>query len=199
MKNANRFSKANKLHWLTACAGILLLTSFQQQPVSIWQMRLRDSQGRLFTLSQMGHNKASVLVFVSPECPLCQSYALTLRQLQQQFASHSIRFYGVVPDKGFTNQQVNAYRKTYQVYMPMLRDDEQKLTRMLGATVTPEVFVLNPSGQIIYSGRIDNWAYELGKKRSVITEHDLRDALQAMVKNVPVSHKRTKAIGCFIE
>jgi hypothetical protein len=51
----------------------------------------------------------------------------------------------------------------------------------------------------LYQGRIDNWAYELAKKRRVITEHNLRDALNSIVHNQPIKITKTKAVGCYIE
>jgi hypothetical protein len=52
---------------------------------------------------------------------------------------------------------------------------------------------------VIYQGRIDNWAYELGKKRKVITEYNLKDALTSVLLNKPISVSKTKAVGCYIE
>jgi hypothetical protein len=66
------------------------------------------------------------------------------------------------------------------------------------ATITPEVFVMNQKKEIVYSGRIDNWAYELGKKRTVITEHDLANVLENLNKGIVVKPYQTKAVGCFI-
>ena len=83
--------------------------------------------------------------------------------------------------------------------LPLLRDPENKLVKALGATITPEVFVLNGQYEVMYSGRIDNWAYELAKKRKLITAHDLQDALEAMLAGKKVIVTQTKAVGCFIE
>jgi hypothetical protein len=51
---------------------------------------------------------------------------------------------------------------------------------------------------LVYSGRIDNWAYELGKKRTVITSHDLENVLQNLSAGKEVKPFQTKAVGCFI-
>jgi thiol-disulfide isomerase/thioredoxin len=56
-----------------------------------------------------------------------------------------------------------------------------------------------PGKALVYAGRIDNWAYAPGRKRTIITEHDLRNALNAYVAGKPVPVSKTKAVGCFIE
>ena len=80
-----------------------------------------------------------------------------------------------------------------------MRDTKSLMAKKLGATITPEVFLLGKTGVIRYSGRIDNWAFDLGKKRSVITEHNLIDAIEAVLQNKSVKIKKAKAVGCFIE
>ncbi|MFA6262235.1 MAG: redoxin family protein [Bacteroidia bacterium] len=139
-----------------------------------------------------------VLVFLSPECPLCQNYTLTLNKLQDQF-SPQVTFIGIVPGIYFTNHSIRNFKQAYGVQFEIYRDPDKELTKRLGATVTPEVVVLNKEGRVLYQGRIDNWAYEVSRKRKLITQHDLQDALYALLNNKKVAIKKTKAIGCFIE
>lgn len=205
MKNVNRllkessfFCRQKKLLRYGALLTTVVLC-FAFVTADIFSFTLKDSYNKDFAFAQLKKNKASVLVFLSPECPLCQSYSLTLNELQQKFAASNIRFYGLVPDKSFSDATVNAFAKQYKITMPLLRDSEQKVTRYTGATITPEVVVLNEKGTTVYQGRIDNWAYELGKKRRVITERELLDVLTAISNGKQIKVKKTKAIGCFIE
>jgi hypothetical protein len=55
------------------------------------------------------------------------------------------------------------------------------------------------TGELLYRGRIDDGYAALGKKRAVVTEHDLRDALDAIAAGKPVKKAKTKAIGCLIQ
>lgn len=66
------------------------------------------------------------------------------------------------------------------------------------ATVTPEAVVVDRNGEIRYRGRIDNFYADLGKPRQQITQHDLADALNAVLAGKPVLHPETKALGCYI-
>lgn len=198
LKENSFFSRQKKL----LLYGTLLTTvvfCFAFVAADIFSFTLKDSFNKDFAFSQLKKNKASVLIFLSPECPLCQSYSLTLNELQHKFAANNIHFYGLVPDKYFSDADVNAFAKQYKITMPLLRDSEQKITRYTGATITPEVVVVNEKGATVYRGRIDNWAYELGKKRRVITEHELLDVLTAISSGKEIKVKKTKAIGCFIE
>jgi len=51
---------------------------------------------------------------------------------------------------------------------------------------------------LVYRGRIDDQFAGLGKRRTVVTSHDLRDALEATLVGKPVPQPRTEAVGCPI-
>lgn len=147
----------------------------------------------------VSHNKANVYVFLSPECPLSQSYSLTLNQLNNNYKNDHICFYGIFSGTFHSTDEIKKFKEKYGIEFPLFQDMDYNLARKLGATTTPEAFVLDSKGIIVYSGRIDNWAYEVSKKRQVITEHNLEDALESIVNNKTVAINKTKAVGCFIE
>lgn len=81
----------------------------------------------------------------------------------------------------------------------MLLDDGNKLAEVLGATITPEAFVLNSKSEVLYSGKIDNWVNELGNKKLEVSEHYLKNALIAWRYGKPIDPKHTEPKGCLIE
>lgn len=159
---------------------------------------LTDTQGTKHSLTQIASNKATVLVFLSPTCPLCQKYSLTLRNLAADYAPKGVAFYGIAPGKNYTNTEFNDYATEYLIKFPILTDPKLKLTKKLNATITPEVVVFNARGQVVYQGKIDNWYESIGTRRSVITEHYLADALEATLANTQPKVTKTTAVGCFI-
>ena len=66
------------------------------------------------------------------------------------------------------------------------------------ATITPAAVVVDARGDGAYRGRIDNFYASLGKPRQHVTEHDLMDALDAILAGKPVPKPETEALGCFI-
>jgi thiol-disulfide isomerase/thioredoxin len=165
----------------------------------IQNIPLLDLKGNIVKLNQIHKYKATAIYFISPECPLCQSYTLTINQLIKKYNGKAIDFIGVVPTKNFSMSDILNYKRIYKSNLNLVCDTGNKLVKKIGATITPEVFLVDSKGVTIYSGRIDNWAYELGKKRTVITAHDLVDAIESVLNNKPVKIKKTKAVGCFIE
>ncbi len=106
---------------------------------------------------------------------------------------------GIVPGTDYSNLEISTFKHKYKLPFALWKDEQFQLTRKYHATITPEAVVVDAAGKVVYQGRIDNWAYEVSKKRKVVTEHDLQNVLNNLVKGEPVKVSKTKAVGCFIE
>ncbi|TGE25647.1 redoxin domain-containing protein [Hymenobacter aquaticus] len=143
--------------------------------------------------------KATVYVFLSDTCPICQTATLTLRQLHATYAPQGVQFVGVFPDQQLRPADLILFGKQYQLPFPLRLDEHQVLTRQFQARITPEVVVTAADGRtVLYQGRIDDSYAKLGQRRMVINHHELQDALAAIVAGRPVAPARTEAVGCFI-
>ena len=142
--------------------------------------------------------KAAALVFILPDCPICNSYIPELNRLHEEFSTMSIKMILVHADPATTPEQARQHARDYQIQLPVALDPLSGWVKKAGATVAPEVALFSPHGELLYRGRIDNQYAELGKRRATITEHDLRDAMEEVVANQPISVRRTEAIGCLI-
>lgn len=141
--------------------------------------------------------KATVLWFYSPDCPLCQQYTLVFKQLQKKFGK-AVQWYAISTGKTGSTA-IKNFMRTYQLNMTFLTDKHLQMVQLIKARITPEVFVLNSNYQLIYSGRIDNWAYAPGKTRPLTSIHDLELQLKKLMLNQNIPYTSKTAIGCFIE
>lgn len=159
---------------------------------------LSDIDGQLVSFNGE-ESIGTVFFFLSPECPLCENYSLNINQLFHRYDSNQISMYGIFPGTYYSTSQIKAFKIKYEMDLPFLLDPNYTLTRSLKASVTPEVFVFNEQQELIYQGAIDNWMVSLGKKRTVITEHYLEDAIKALEDQSYPKTRKTKPIGCYIE
>ena len=177
---------------------ILLFVLGCSQPNSLSDVKLKTIDGTSIKIDPAS-SPITVVYFLSPECPLCINYTLALREISAQFKSDSIAFFGVHSGEWFSAREVEDYALKYNLDITMIIDEGNQLAKTLGATITPEVFVLNSSSEILYSGKIDNWVNDLGKKKLEVSERYLFNALVALKKGQPISPKKTEPIGCLIE
>ncbi len=140
-----------------------------------------------------------VMLFLTPECPLCQNYTVAMRKLEKEYSAKDIPFIGVISGNYYTKDEVRRYKLKYDMEMDILFDPDFKLSKYYGATVTPEAIFIDRKGDLKYRGAIDNWAISLAKKRLNTTEHYLSDALDDFLSGNKINPERTKPVGCFIE
>lgn len=140
------------------------------------------------------------LVFIATDCPIANAYHPELNRLQRRFTQEGVRFVMVHPHPDTTVQQAQKHAADFEIKAPVVVDTTQSITRRVGASVTPEVFVFK-RGQLIpaYQGRIDDRHAGFGKKRPAPTRLDLADALESLISDRSVKQRRTNAVGCFIE
>ena len=139
----------------------------------------------------------SLFIFLSPECPLCQNYTKVINQLQQQF-KEELAVYGIVVGKAYTLKDVAAFKNKYGTTFNIFIDTKQLLTHYLNATVTPQAILLDSNGNMLYTGAIDNWMQGQGKKRIMVTQHYVKNAIEQSLQPLPITIKKTTAYGCKI-
>lgn len=182
--------------------SFLLLLAFaflgcsSRTPIASIQLETLNGESAFVNPSE---NSLSVVFFLSPECPLCINYTLAMKELADEFQNDSVLFYGIHSGEWFSQQEVDDYKMKYNLPIRMLLDNGNHMANALGAKVTPEVFVLTSKSEILYSGKIDNWVNELGKKKLEVSEPYLRNALVAWQNGRKVHPQRTEPKGCLIE
>ena len=175
------------------------LSKSTQQVFISPQLSLHTLSGGEIRLSHaLGKHEFELFIFLSPECPLCQNYSVPLNDLYLKFHNYSIAWIGIIPGRGFSDEQIQDFINRYHIRFPVYVDADMQLTHVLGASVTPQVILLNRKGKLLYTGAIDNWAVSLGQQRTIITQHYLQDALNNSLKGIPLTITRTQPVGCYI-
>jgi thiol-disulfide isomerase/thioredoxin len=141
----------------------------------------------------------TVFIFLSPECPLCINYTLTVKELQQEFEERGIGFVAVYPGTYHTAEEVSEFVNNFQLSMPAIMDPQLTFTKACRATVTPEAVLIDKNGQIVYRGAIDDWSYATGKKKRQADKFFLNDAIDAFLSGNKPEPAVTEPVGCFIE
>ncbi|MFK7820213.1 MAG: hypothetical protein AB8G99_15940 [Planctomycetaceae bacterium] len=142
--------------------------------------------------------RCRVFVFITTDCPIANRYAPKLQRLADKLKEQGVLFNLVYPNAGDTVDEIRQHLSDYRFECEALRDVEHALVKRVRATVTPEAAVFDSANQLVYCGRIDNWYVDFGKNRPEPTEHNLRDAVDAVLKGETIPAKRVKAVGCYI-
>jgi hypothetical protein len=121
-----------------------------------------------------------------------------MNRVRDAYAARGVVVWAVEAETTTADPVVAKYAADYHYGFPLLLDPRQELVNLSGATITPQAAVLAPDGRVLYLGRIDNRVEDFGKQRPQATQSDLRIALDEVLAGKPVTHPRTKSIGCAI-
>jgi hypothetical protein len=162
------------------------------------QFSLRDTAGVMHSQQEWSDKRAIVIFFTTVDCPLSNGYVPEMNRISKAYSNRGVAFYAVESDPTVPETQVRRHTADFQFAFPVLLDPKQFLVRLADASATPEVAVFSGAGKLLYLGRIDNRAEDIDRRRTVITEHDLTDALDSVLAGKPVAHPKTKVVGCII-
>jgi len=154
------------------------------------------SDGKAVALKDLlAKNKAVAVVFVATKCPVSNAYNTRMAALGKEYAAKGIPLVGINSNKTEPAAEVKEHAEKHGFTFPVLKDEGNRIADAYGATKTPEVFVIDPKGNLIYHGRIDENQDEPANVKSP----DLRNALEAILGGKPVPAAETKAFGCTIK
>ena len=139
-----------------------------------------------------------VICFLGTECPLAKLYGPRLDTLAREMADRGVAFIGVNSNPQDSPAEIVTYAEQHAIGFPILKDADQSVALALGATRTPEVVVIDDTGNVCYRGRIDD-QYDPGVLRPEPTADYLADALVELTSGKPVSLPVTEPVGCLIQ
>jgi peroxiredoxin len=160
-------------------------------------LTLPTATGTLHRLQPSAKYRLQVVCFLGCECPLANLYAARLNQLASDFADQDVHFIGINSNPQDTMEEVSEFAARHELRFPMLKDHDAVALSRFGASRTPEVFVIDERGTVVYRGRIDD-QYRPGVIQPQPTRDDLREAISESLSDRLVSTPRTEAAGCLI-
>ena len=164
-----------------------------------------DSNGVHHTLSQYA-GEVTVLEFHNNGCPFVRKHydSGNMQKLQKYWTGKGVIWLTVISsapgEQGYvTAKQENDYVKRINAApTAALLDPKGDLGHLYGAKTTPHMFVINPQGQLIYEGAIDDKpSTDLSDIPGATNYVTL--ALEQAIAGKPVATTATRAYGCSVK
>jgi peroxiredoxin len=154
--------------------------------------KVQDLAGKEVALSQL-KGDVTVVTFVSVQCPISNDYN---ERMKQVFADYKgkVNFLFLNANHTEAATAVAEHAKQVGFAFPVYKDAGNVVADRFGAGVTPETYVLDKSGTMVYHGSIDD-----ARNPARVTNQGLRKALDAVLAGKAVEQAETKAFGCTIK
>ena len=194
-----------RFHILFVIAGLMAASSPTAHAapgagdlVDLIGVRVTDVKGRHHRLGvSAGKVQPAVLVFLDTACPVATRYAPELNEIQDDARASGLKLYGVLSNPDISWRESAEFVDDFGIEFPVILDSTGDLARRLGPRVTSESFVVSTANRILYRGRIDDRFAAVGRLRTRITSHDLRQVMEAVARGDHVEPHESEAIGCF--
>ena len=138
--------------------------------------------------------KAVVLLFTSTKCPVSNDYEARVQEIATKFGPQGVAVVGIDANTGETATMITNHATADGLTFPFLRDETGKVADQFHARVTPEAFVIDGGGVLVYRGAIDD-----NQDTSVVAHRYVVAALDAVLAGKPVAVKTHRAFGCLIK
>jgi peroxiredoxin len=156
--------------------------------------RLPPAQGGApVSLYGSGSARATLLLFLSSECPCSTGYGSRVAKLAGDYEPQGVRVLGIVSGAGESPAAIARHASAAGLRFPILRDAGNVVADRLEARVTPEVYLLDSRCVLRYHGRIDD-----NRVEADVRTHDLRNALDALLAGKLPPEPNKTAFGCAI-
>jgi peroxiredoxin len=159
---------------------------------------LPDTAGTPTPLND-GENAATIVIFTCNHCPYALAWHARLQAVADEYQARGVRTLQINSNDAERYPRDSPAAMAVRVAAgefsgPYLRDGTQEVARAWGAAVTPDVYVLDAEGRLVYHGAPDD---DHGDEQ--LAAQWLRDALDDVLAKRPVALAETRPVGCSIK
>ena len=197
------------MNYLLLLLGTLILTPPTFAAVEPGQQApdftLNDSKGQPRKLSEF-RGKVVVLEWLNHDCPFVKKHYSggNMQKLQKEYTAKDVIWLSIIssaPGKQGhrTGPQADADTKDKNASpTSVLLDPAGEVGQKYEAKTTPEMFVIDKEGKVIYAGAIDS-IKSTDSADIAKAENYVRQALDAALAGKPVPTPSTRPYGCSVK
>ncbi len=165
---------------------------------------LKSTENTMISMENYEDANGIILAFTCNTCPWAKLYESRLIELHNEFAPKGYPVIAINPNDpkvqpGDSFEAMQERKADKEFPFAYVVDENQVITRMYGATRTPELVVLqkNEENQLVvaYKGAVD----DSPRDASAVKKPYVATAINALMKGEKVETTSTKAIGCSIK
>jgi peroxiredoxin len=162
--------------------------------------KLKNVDGKEVTIAALKGKQGTLVIFTCNACPWAKKWESRVAKIGNDAIKRGIGVVAINPNDPARNKEdgydvMQARAKQHGMKFPYAMDRTSDVARAFGASRTPEVFLFDASGALVYHGAIDDNADDAAK----VAKPYLENAIAAVASGKAVGTAQTKALGCSIK
>jgi peroxiredoxin len=160
---------------------------------------LPGTDGRTHSLADYDDVPAFAVVWSCNHCPYVRAWEGRMNAIQRDYGDRGFRLVAInsndaerYPEDSFEMMKRRAADERFE--FDYLYDEDQSAARAYGPERTPEVFLFDAERRLVYHGAIDD-----SRDEGAVSEHYLREAIDAVLEGREPETRETPAVGCSVK
>ena len=168
--------------------------------VPMKDVKMAGVDGKSVTLASVAGKKGTLVVFTCNHCPWAKMWQTRVTEIGNAAGKAGIGMVAInandpaeYPEDNMDGMKQRA--KQLGIKFPYVVDASSDVARAFGASRTPEAFLFDADGKLVYHGTID----DSPKDAAAVKDAYLKDAVNAVSTGKTVTTAETKSMGCSIK
>ncbi len=166
------------------------------------QFTLRDAvSGTTISTRDVKGPRATLVMFICNHCPFVIHVRGQFAKLATDYVAKGVGIVAInandvdkYPQDG--PEHMSELVKEQGWAFPFLLDETQETAKAFRAACTPDFFLFDADGRLVYRGQLDD---SRPSNDNPVTGNDLRAALEAVLSGMAVSPDQHPSVGCNIK
>jgi peroxiredoxin len=162
-------------------------------------VKMKNVDGSEVSIADVAGKEGTLVVFSCNHCPFVKAWQGRIASVGNAAKAKGV---GVIiinsndPTANAEDSYAEMQKRSKELgfTFPYVVDATSDVARAFDATRTPEAFLFNKDGKLVYHGAIDD-----SKEADQVSKHFLQDAVDAAVAGKAVPVAETKFVGCGIK
>lgn len=169
-------------------------------PLPKADVKMQDISGKEITLKSAAQKNGLLVMFTCNTCPYVIKNQERTREICQYAKEKGIGVVLVNSNEAFRGNEdsydaMKAYAKDQKYNWHYVVDKNSEIADAFGANRTPENFLFDKDGKLVYHGAIDDNPSDA----SSVSRKHLREAISELVTGKDISIKTSRSVGCTIK
>lgn len=185
--------------------GVVSLQSSAQEGLLIGadipngNIKMKDISGALTTLNEVKSSNGLLVMFSCNTCPYVirnqsRTNEICLLALNNNIGVMLVNSNEENRSSGDSYQDMQAYAREQGYKWQYVVDSHNDMANAFGANRTPECFLFDGNGKLVYHGAIDNSPADITNVKRV----HVQEAINEMLSGKDVTVKKSRSVGCTI-
>lgn len=191
----------SSLALILACSLLNAQTSIAVgSSAPLTDVKMQDVSGKNISIKDAIDANGVLVMFSCNTCPYVIKNQTRTKEIISYAKQNKVGVVIINSNEAYRNgddsfADMKAYAKDQGYTIPYLLDVDSKVANAFGATRTPEIFLLDANGKLIYKGAIDDNPADAGNVKRV----HLKLAIDETIGGKPITIKESKSVGCSIK